>query len=259
MSGTLRRLRQQAVGWVFPPSCGICETPLAALRQIETPFLCETCEEALTPMGRDACRVCGQSYAMASDAPARPVLFRCANCADRDLAVDFALSAYRSSGGARELMHAFKYGGQIHLARLWGSLLQRVWEDPRLHEVAGWHLVPVPLHRRRLRERGFNQSREIAIEFARQARAGISLDLVSCLKRRKYTVRQAQLDRKERLGNLSDVFSLRSRRWRPSEGFGLLVVDDVMTTATTVSECAAILRQEWGSEAPIAAVSVLRG
>ncbi len=259
MSLLIRQIQQSIRGWVFPPSCGICEISLSAARQIEAPFLCNACEETLTPMGADACRLCGQSYTMGEVLASPVISFRCSNCADRELAMDFAVSAYRSSGEARELMHAFKYGKQIHLARLWGYLLQRVWEDSRLLELEGWTLVPVPLHHKRLSERGFNQSKEIAIEFMRQSRVGIPLEMVSFLKRTEHTVRQAQLDRKERLRNLSNAFALKKEEWRPRPGNGVLLIDDVMTTATTVSECAAIFRREWGAETPIAALSVLRG
>lgn len=264
MSAPLARVRQAMIGWVFPPTCAICDDPLEANRQLERPFLCEQCEGVLTPMGADACRVCGQSYAdrpVGSSVRTQPgAPFRCANCADRELAVDFALSAYRSTGEARELMHAYKYGGQIHLARLWGALLRRVWEDPRLLEVDGWHLVPVPLHWKRMRERGFNQAREIAVEFRRRAPRGMDIRFSPWLRRTRSTVRQARLDRDERLRNLSDVFAVRGRGWEPVEGYGVLIVDDVMTTATTVSECAAVLREALEiDDLPVAAVSVLRG
>lgn len=252
-------IRQRTLGWIFPPCCGVCDEPIPTARQLEMPFLCEECEGKWTPMGKDACRVCGQSYGDGSNAPVSGAFFRCANCADRDLAIDFAISAYRSAGVAREVMHAFKYGKQIHLARLFGALLQRVWEDPRLSEVEGWHLVPVPLHRKRFRERGFNQSREIALEFASQSCAGIRIALSPWLRRVEDTVRQAQLDRKDRLRNLSSAFSLRSGAARPVDGCGILIVDDVMTTATTVSECARVLRRELAEEVPVAAISALRG
>lgn len=209
-------------------------------------------------MTADACRVCGQVYGDGGSGLAGAT-FRCANCAGRDLSFDFAVSAYRSCGRARELMHAFKYGRRVHLARLWGSLLERVWEDPRLGEVEGWRLVPVPLHRKRLRQRGFNQSREIAVEFARRSRGGVPLDLAPSLKRTKATVRQARLDRGDRLRNLEGVFSSRGNPVEVRGGWGVLVVDDVMTTGTTASECAAVIREGISGDVPVAAITVLRG
>lgn len=253
-----RRTIQSAKGWIYPPVCGSCEAPLSTDRQLKLPFLCEGCEEALTPIGDDYCQICGQSYETKM-----PGNFGCVNCGGRELAMDFAVSAYRSSGMARELMHAFKYGKQLPLARLMGTLLERVWSDPRLHEVETWLVVPVPLHPRRLRERGFNQSRELALEFIRRSgtpdQERPELKLFPSLKRIKHTVRQAQLDRKDRLRNAVGAYELkRSVRLPDGDGIGILIVDDVITTGTTVSECASTLRRSFELDS-VAAISVMRG
>ncbi|MAS96353.1 MAG: hypothetical protein CMO55_24375 [Verrucomicrobiales bacterium] len=245
--------RQSVLGWMYPPVCASCEDVLSAQQQLEMPFLCEACEGSLERIGKSYCPVCGQTY----EAPT-PGNMRCGNCGDRELAIDFAVSAYRSSGKARQIMHQFKYGKQQHLARLMGGLIQRVWEDSRLHKEAWW-VVPVPLHPRRMRSRGFNQSEEIARQLVRLAPSGVQLQTLLGLKRARNTVRQAQLDRRDRLRNLIQAFEparvLQKVRKGPSR---VILVDDVITTGTTVSECAAVLRLE-GDVEEIAAVSVLRG
>ncbi len=253
MTGRAARLRQAVIGWIYPPVCGACEIPISGERQLEVPFLCEECQSTLVPVGRHYCAVCGQGYELTGMTP-----FRCANCGDRELAVDFVVSAYRGTGVSKGLMHHFKYGKQRHLARLFGVLLDEVWRDERLRE-RDWWVVPVPLHPRRQRGRGFNQSHELARELIRRAPEGVNLTLHPLLKRVKQTVRQAQLDRRERLTNLSSVFAAKSSRpIGPDPGAGILLVDDVITTGTTVSECAATLRGVLESDR-IAAVSVLRG
>jgi len=261
MKETLRHGYQFLLAWLYPPSCGACDDPIDGARHRHRPFLCEGCESGLERVGGTLCLVCGQGYETASGAA-----FRCHNCTDRELAIDFAVGAYRSSGPLRELMHQLKYGRQIYLSRLLGTLLTGVWRDERLREVPAWWVVPVPLHPRRQRERGFNQSREIALQFLdASARLPGSerlprLRLAPFLKRVRHTERQARLDRKERFANPSGAFALRRLglpRALPT-GTGLLIVDDVITTASTVSECAAVLRSRF-PEAPIAAISVLRG
>lgn len=255
----LSRWRQSALGWIYPPPCAGCKSPLTTPQQLALPFLCGDCEEKLVLIPDGYCPVCGQSY----DTPVG-LTFRCGNCGDRELAFDFAVSAYRSSGDAREIMHAYKYGKQLHLSRLMGTLLQRVWNDPRLHRTPSWLVVPVPLHPKRQRHRGFNQSHEIAREFIRAAPPESRLTLAPLLRRTRHTVRQAQLDRRERLGNLKGAFELRGPV-APDliEEHGILLIDDVMTTGTTVSECAAILRETAGKHdtewASIVGLSVLRG
>lgn len=250
-------IRQAISGWVYPPVCGACDSPLDSDRQRSRPFLCESCEERLTPISGDYCRICGQSYEI-------PQVYSrgCANCSDRELAIDFAVSAYRSTGMARDLMHQFKYGKQRHLSRLMGALIQRVFEDERLRSVSRWRVVPVPLHRKRMRDRGFNQAHEIALELVRHSSLGpgrdLELSVDAMLKRTANTVRQASLDRRERLRNAAGVFATR-RSIRPlAEGEGVLLVDDVITTGTTVSECAAALRSACDGN-DFAAISVLRG
>lgn len=248
------RIRQAVIGWIYPPLCATCEFPLSATRQIAVPFLCEACEAALTPIGDHYCRVCGQGFDGTSSLP-----FRCGNCGDRELAVDFAVSAFRGAGAGKGLVHRFKYAKERHLARLLGVLLDEVWRDERLRETRSWWVVPVPLHRKRQRERGFNQSHELAREFVSRAPQGMQLTLRSLLRRTGERERQARLDRRERLANLTDVFApARRLPEAPPGGARILLVDDVITTGTTVSECAAVLRETMEID-QIAAVSVLRG
>ncbi len=253
----LTYLKQGLLGLVYPPTCGACDIPLTSERQLERPFLCEDCESTLTAIKDGYCDICGRGYE-----PPLMGAFPCSNCKDRDLDFDFAVSAWRSGGVARELMHRFKYGKQVHLSRLMGSLLSVVWQDKRLHR-SRWILVPIPLHPRRLRERGFNQSREIAVEILGRAPDGVELELMDILKRTRHTKKQAQLDRSERLRNPSGAFAVKTSRLtkrfkRSEEELNVLLIDDVMTTGSTVSECAAALREalepSW-----IAAISVLRG
>lgn len=247
----LARIRQAMAGWIYPPLCTVCDDPLDAEQQIDLPFLCVPCADTLEPIEDGYCRICGQKYETAIS----PIQ-RCANCGDRELAIDFAVSAYRGNGIARKVMHQFKYEKQRHLSRLVGKWIDEVWRDERLHED-NWNVVPVPLHPKRMRSRGFNQSREIAAELVRRAPANVDLTLRPILRRTRHTVRQAQLDRRERLSNLSDAFRV-AGKIRDETPANWLIVDDVVTTGTTVSECAAALRKTVPVET-VAAVSVLRG
>lgn len=250
----LARVRQAVLGWIYPPACAVCDRPLESARQLEAPFLCAPCEAGLTKVGDTYCRVCGQGFDGAAGLP-----FRCGNCGDRDLSIDFAVSAYRGAGAGGGLVHRFKYGKERHLARLFGVLLDEVWRDHRLREAGSWWVVPVPLHPRRQRERGFNQSHELARELVRRAPDGVALTLRPLLRRVRETPRQARLDRRERLGNLDGAYAAARRPpAAPPGGARILLVDDVITTGATVSECAAVLREALEIDR-IAAVSVLRG
>lgn len=250
----LSRLRQSIVGWIYPPVCASCDAALEAKRQMVRPFLCENCEAALIPVGDVYCRVCGQGYAGTS-----PLSFHCSNCSDRVLAIDFAVSAYRGAGVGSHLIHKLKYGRSRHLARTLGSLLDVVWRDERLRSGAPWWVVPVPLHARRKRQRGFNQSHELARQLVLRAPSGISMELRPLLRRVRQGVNQARLDRQSRLVNLAGAYvPIYGAATKLPEGANILLVDDVITTCATVSECATVLREAVPVNL-IAAVSVLRG
>jgi ComF family protein len=178
------------------------------------------------------CAKCSQPFAGAISGT-----FICANCEDRVLHFDAAVSAYRSRGVVRKVMHDFKYGRRIHLRHLLGRWLAESLEDPRL---AGRHfdfIVPVPLHSARKRERGFNQAELLALALHRLT----GLPLQNALQRIRYTTTQTQFDRGERIENLRGAFRL--RRGSNVRDLRMFLVDDVLTTGSTLSECAKVLKK----------------
>lgn len=247
-------VRESLLGWLYPPLCTICDDPLTSKRHAAMPFLCETCESHLGPIGDDACHICGQQYETALSPG-----ISCANCGDRELAIDYAVSGYRSSGTGRDIIHQLKYEKKRHLGRLLGTLIGAVWGDERLRGEH-WIVVPVPLFKKRERERGFNQSEEIVRELMRHAPSDVTLRSAPLLRRVRNTQGQAQLDRKDRLVNLKSAFETVPKlpKGVADEALCFLLVDDVITTGTTVSECAAALRESFDVDV-IAAVSAMRG
>jgi ComF family protein len=98
-------------------------------------------------------------------------------------------------------------------------------------------IVPVPLHPTRRRERGFNQARLLAELLS----ARISIRCKEVLKRIRYTTTQTALDRAERIENLHNAFRLRKNA--DVRGLHVLLIDDVLTTGSTLSECARVLKR----------------
>ena len=156
-----------------------------------------------------------------------------------------------------DLVHRLKYGREIHLARELGILAAEAFKDPRLEPALkeGWTLVPVPLHRSRLRHRHFNQAAEIA----RVLSARTGLPWIEALRRTRRTDTQTLLNRKQRMDNLRGAFSINrhGKRWISNKPTGALIVDDVLTTGSTVHECAKTLRKAGVKH--IAVITVMRG
>jgi len=164
-------------------------------------------------------------------------IFTCANCSHRRLYFEAAVAVYRSRGIVRRVVHQFKYGHQMHLQHLVGQWLQAALDDERLRGRQFDVIVPVPLHSARQRERGFNQAALLALLLGERIAAPVE----PVLERIRYTTTQTAFDRSERMENLRGAFRL--RRKMDVRGLRVLLVDDVLTTGATLSECARILKK----------------
>jgi len=163
--------------------------------------------------------------------------FTCANCAHRTIYFDAAVAAYRGRGIVREVIHQFKYTRQIHLRHLVARWLGAALEDERLRDCNFDLIVPVPLHPTRERERGFNQASLLSELLSAQT----SIRSQRVLERVRYTTTQTALDRSERMENLHNAFRLRKNA--DVRGLRVLLIDDVLTTGSTLSECARVLKR----------------
>ena len=183
---------------------------------------------------------------------------RCGLC--RRLEPPFAKAvAYGSyDGGLRELIHLLKYEQVRPAAVVLGRMLAEAIERPRIPSGPERPVVvvPVPLHARKLRQRGFNQSELIARAAIKQCDAGENRPAGTApgvLERRRETQSQIGLTRHQRRENIRGAFAVA----KPEEiaGRDVLLVDDVFTTGTTVSECARVLRRAGASKVYVATVA----
>jgi len=241
---------------IYPLACRSCDQalfPEGAGDGLHR-WLCGRCLNDLVRVESPYCENCGEPFEGAISGA-----FTCGNCSGRRFAFDFAISRFRSEGPVRELIHDFKYGHDLSLRSVLGQLIQEVLDDPRLQseQLGDWVLVPVPLHRSRLRKRGFNQSAEICRALSRET----GIPTLDALSRSRQTDAQASLHRADRLENLRNAFVLR-RPW-----FGaapnlrerkVLLVDDVLTTGATTHECAKVLKRDGGAE-KVVVITVARG
>ena len=136
-----------------------------------------------------------------------------------------------------EAIHQFKYAGKSHLAESLGPLLA-AFAETWLRKMNGFLTMPVPLHPRRLRERGFNQSLLLSRHVA--SRLGTELDYLS-LRRTIHTLPQTGLDKDQRRKNIRKAFEVIDPG--PVKDRDILLVDDVATTGNTLNECARMLKR----------------
>ena len=166
---------------------------------------------------------------------------------------DRARAAAHFAGTARRLVHGFKYSDRQETRVLLGA-----WLETAGHDLLGdAHLiVPVPMSRRRLFWRKFNQAAILAHEIGR--RSGLPV-AVSVLRRRRATQPQVGLTRAQRRDNMEGAFGIAKRRRALIEGHNILLVDDVITTGATVNACARALKRAGAARVDVLAVAMVAG
>lgn len=192
--------------------------------------LCAQCRSRLRLVRPPYCVVCGRAFASRAGS-----MRLCGRCLLRLPRYDRARSVGLYAGSLREAVHELKYRGRTAMAVPLSELLAGQGArmgSPHHCDV----LVPVPLHVRRLRQRGFNQSALLAQRLARAWH--IPCD-VAALQRQRWTAPQTGLDRRRRLANLRGAFAASRARCR---GKRMLLIDDVYTSGATVNECARALK-----------------
>jgi len=171
---------------------------------------------------------------------------------DKAMRLDGAAYAYRYHGVAGNLVRRLKYGSVGVLAEEMGIDLARAALQLRIDNLD--MIVPVPMHPRRQRQRGYNQS----ILLAEAAAKRLGVDSVDALMRTRDAVQQVKLDDEQRRRNLEGVFAVRPEFADRVRGGCILLVDDVRTTGTTAKECAAALREAGAGKVYFAAYAAAK-
>lgn len=165
----------------------------------------------------------------------------CANCKELEPIFLSGKTAFMLKGPVRKLIHELKYHSGLHLLPDIVKLVRQVPGYIDFLEDA--ILVPVPLHRSKLKKRGFNQSLLIARCLAKEARGARVVEL---LKRVKSTKSQTYLGRSERTKNVKNAFALSSKT-AINESLRYIIIDDVFTTGATLNACARVLKKNGAS------------
>lgn len=231
--GLARRVLETVLDIVFPPCCIACESWLPSR---PAGCFCRPCDQWIAPVRPPVCRQCGRPYLhdLRGD-------YLCGGCLLQPPSFSMARSwaCYPHNPDAshplRQVIHRFKYGRQAALGKPLGQLMASACK-PWFRTSDLDLIIPVPLHPRRLRWRGFNQSVLLGREVGRTW--GIRLDPF-ILTRKTETAPQSTLSLKERQPNVKGAFAIAPGR--TVEKIRLLLVDDIHTSGATVNECSRVL------------------
>jgi len=230
--------------FLFPEHCVVCGAGLEAPRR----HFCQQCWERLPWVGERTCPRCGSAV------PPNAVVERgCASCRGRRFGFSRAVAPLHYERAARELILRFKLAKEAPLAYVLGELLADFLASGGVsHRVDV--IVPVPLHWRRRMTRTFNQAELLAREIG--ARFNLPV-VVGALVRKRATQSQTAFPALGRALNVRDAFELGWRRGAVA-GKRVLLVDDVLTTGATTSECGRVLQRGGAADVVVATVAKTR-
>ena len=206
---------------LLAPTCAICDDIL------DMPLdgcVCKNCWEAVNVITGPLCDRCGDPCADARVCP---------SCIAHPRLIQRTRSIGEYDGTLRQLIHALKYSQRYSIAE---GLAALMWESARSLLLDADCVAPVPLHRKRERERGFNQAAELARH--------LGPPMIEPLVRIRYTPTQVELAAEQRRSNVQNAFALRKPRFGLAAelaGLSVVLVDDVSTTSSTLEACASVL------------------
>jgi ComF family protein len=231
-AGRLARSAWQAGRAAFdlllPPTCPTCDAPVDAPH-----LMCAACFQGITLLAEPFCRRCGVPFPH-QEAGGRARL--CPTCQHAPPEFDRARAAFRYDAGSERLILPLKYADRTELAAVLALHMARAGAE--LLRAADL-LVPVPLHRRRLFARRYNQAALLARALARRSGRPAVPD---ALVRRRATAALGQMSAAERAAEVADAFAVRACREPRVRGRRVLLIDDVLTSGATANACTRALR-----------------
>jgi len=221
-------LFSSVLDYLFPPYCLICESP--ELYQ-EGCLICKSCMGSFPFITHPFCPRCGKPFLTESD---RDHL--CGDCLTHEPYYDTVRALGRLEGILKKIIHQFKYKHKFAMGNILSVLLDAC--PINVINFSSYDLlIPVPLHRSRLRERGFNQA--VIVGKVLQNKYKVPMKRMA-LQRSVYTVPQVKLRGKDRKNNVRNAFKVKDSTLVRNKS--TLLLDDVFTTGATMNECARVLK-----------------
>ncbi len=218
-----KKIKGQIQALLWPEVCPFCE-------KVYRKGICPQCKEKLKKIEIKGflCMKCG-----------KPIQYKeqefCFDCGRKEHSYDRGYSVWLHKRPASQAIYRFKYGNQRRYGYYFGQEMGRIFQQ-KLREKEIDVIIPIPLHRKRRKKRGYNQAQILAEELGKCV--GLPVEN-NWLCRKVYTNPQKELGRKERGKNLNHVFQI-SEDFRPVKC--VLLVDDIYTTGSTVDSAAEVLK-----------------
>lgn len=227
---------------IYPPKCMFCRRLMGGS---DKELICESCSGAMRIIDGLVCEKCG--------APLKEGVI-CASCRSAAHEFDKGFSVLRYDEFVKDAIYRFKYGGRTNYAKPFGDLMAAQMD--RYGYLSADFLIPVPLHKKRQKKRGYNQAELLADVLSLHSKIPVRPDI---LLRIKETAPQSKLNFTARRRNLNGAFALSeaSQNGACLKDKTVMLIDDIFTTGSTVDECSRILKMNGAEKVLVFTVAIV--
>lgn len=211
---------------IFPAKCIVCN----ALSTSDL-LLCASCWKEIEFITEPGCSACGFPFDFDMGADAL-----CVSCVKSRPYFDRAFAAFRYTTSSKAFVYKLKYQDQLYIAAFFARFITNKLRNFYEYRI----VIPVPMHRNKLRKRLYNQSAILARQVAKTLRLDYFPNI---LIKTKDTIAQSKLNRERRKQNIVNSFAVLEDYKNIIKGHNVILIDDVYTTGATVNECSKILKK----------------
>lgn len=226
----LKNIKETILDFIYPRNitCIICDNPI---KLTNTYSICRDCFKELHFL-KDACIKCGKP--IINHNLEYESIMDCPSCRKRNFYFDRAISCIEYNKTSKKMIIDFKYKNKTYFCRYVAQIMS---EKMELENLTADYLLFVPLHKRRLRKRGFNQAEKIANDLSKIT----GIPILNCIFRHKNTKRLYNLNKTERENELKNSFIIKDNN-NLLYNKSVILVDDIFTTGSTSNEISKLLR-----------------
>lgn len=224
MNKKINKIIDFCLSFIYPERCAICDDVIS----YEAGGICAECIKKIKLIDHNRCYKCGKQLM-------QDVEEYCHDCKKISHNFDRGYSLFTYAGDIKESIYRFKYANRRRYAKFYGDMISKELYS-EIKSLSPDALIPVPIHKKRLKKRGYNQAELIADEIG--LRMGIPV-LKNYIIRTKYTKPLKLLSAIERQNNLKKAFKIAQNDVKLES---IVIVDDIYTTGSTVDEISGILK-----------------
>lgn len=239
------------INFIFPKHCVICDKVLPFGNGLQSEFLCEDCKDKLLFIEEPSCKKCGAKIYEKDEG-------LCDNCKnkvkDDSSFFDYGFGLLRYNDYVKESIHRIKYNNKKEYIEFYAKMLAKAYYE-KFKQINADCFVPVPIHKVREKERGYNQSKVLAEYLSKELyRYDIYIPVnISLIKRVKETLALNKMSTNERQVELNNAFEVNNGENIKK----VIIIDDIYTTGTTIETMSKILKEHGVKEIYFACLAVV--